>query len=103
MTIKKLCMVKIVAYNKLYLNSDRRLEKRIVSTWQNEPKANEHICETGCQIKQLISFTDFPKACPARMTYEVSRLPLGAAVEIEAIALCGDLVIAEAGPCPCAR
>ncbi|XP_004931482.1 2-iminobutanoate/2-iminopropanoate deaminase [Bombyx mandarina] len=45
----------------------------------------------------------FPKACPARMTYEVSRLPLGAAVEIEAIALCGDLVIAEAGPCPCAR
>ncbi|XP_047534709.1 2-iminobutanoate/2-iminopropanoate deaminase [Vanessa atalanta] len=45
----------------------------------------------------------FPKDFPARATYQVARLPLGAAVEIEAIALSGDLVIAEAGPCPCAR
>ncbi|CAG4950196.1 unnamed protein product [Colias eurytheme] len=45
----------------------------------------------------------FPKDCPARATYQVAKLPLGAAVEIEAIALSGDLVIAEAGPCPCAR
>ncbi|XP_063827791.1 2-iminobutanoate/2-iminopropanoate deaminase [Ostrinia nubilalis] len=45
----------------------------------------------------------FPKDCPARATYQVGKLPLGAAVEIEAIALSGDLVVAEAGPCPCAR
>lgn len=44
-------------------------------------------------------FSDFPKNCPARATYQVGRLPLGAAVEIEAIALSGDLVI-EAAPCP---
>ncbi|XP_049874474.1 2-iminobutanoate/2-iminopropanoate deaminase-like [Pectinophora gossypiella] len=45
----------------------------------------------------------FPKDCPARATFQVGKLPLGAAVEIEAIALSGDLVVAEAGPCPCAR
>ncbi|XP_052741778.1 2-iminobutanoate/2-iminopropanoate deaminase-like [Bicyclus anynana] len=45
----------------------------------------------------------FSKDCPARSTYQVSKLPLGAAVEIEAVALCGDLVIEEMGTCPCAR
>uniref|UniRef100_A0A2A4JF56 Uncharacterized protein n=1 Tax=Heliothis virescens TaxID=7102 RepID=A0A2A4JF56_HELVI len=45
----------------------------------------------------------FPKDFPARATYQVGKLPLDAAVEIEAIALSGDLVVAEAGPCPCAR
>ncbi|KAF9419024.1 hypothetical protein HW555_004351 [Spodoptera exigua] len=45
----------------------------------------------------------FPKDCPARATFQVGKLPMDAAVEIEAIALSGDLVIAEAGPCPCAR
>ncbi|XP_053606639.1 2-iminobutanoate/2-iminopropanoate deaminase-like [Plodia interpunctella] len=45
----------------------------------------------------------FPKDYPARATYQVAKLPMGAAVEIEAIALSGDLVVAEAGPCPCAR
>ncbi|CAH2244391.1 2-iminobutanoate/2-iminopropanoate deaminase-like [Pararge aegeria] len=45
----------------------------------------------------------FPKNCPARATYQVSKLPLGAAVEIVATALSGDLVIAEAGLNPCAR
>ncbi|KAJ0178291.1 hypothetical protein K1T71_006114 [Dendrolimus kikuchii] len=45
----------------------------------------------------------FPKDCPARATFQVGKLPKDAAVEIEAIALSGDLVIAEAGPCPCAR
>ncbi|XP_045450772.1 2-iminobutanoate/2-iminopropanoate deaminase [Melitaea cinxia] len=45
----------------------------------------------------------FTKNYPARACYQVAKLPLGAAVEIEAIALCGDLVVAEAGPCPCAR
>ncbi|KAL4720143.1 hypothetical protein ACJJTC_019233 [Scirpophaga incertulas] len=44
----------------------------------------------------------FPENCPARATYQVGRLPLAAAVEIEAVALSGDLVVAE-GPCPCAR
>ncbi|XP_026762778.1 2-iminobutanoate/2-iminopropanoate deaminase [Galleria mellonella] len=42
----------------------------------------------------------FPKNAPARATYQVAKLPMGAAVEIEAIALSGDLVITEAGPCP---
>ncbi|XP_035445321.1 rutC family protein UK114 isoform X2 [Spodoptera frugiperda] len=45
----------------------------------------------------------FPKDYPARATFQVGKLPLDAAVEIEAIALSGDLVVAEAGPCPCAR
>ncbi|XP_063363432.1 2-iminobutanoate/2-iminopropanoate deaminase [Cydia amplana] len=45
----------------------------------------------------------FPKDCPARATYQVAKLPAGAAVEIEAIALSGDLVVAEAGPCPCSK
>lgn len=47
--------------------------------------------------------SDFPKDCPARATFQVGKLPLGAAVEIEAIALSGDLTIAEAGPCPCSK
>ncbi|CAB3251607.1 unnamed protein product [Arctia plantaginis] len=34
----------------------------------------------------------FPKNPPARATYEVSRLPKDAAVEIEAIAISGNLV-----------
>lgn len=51
----------------------------------------------------LVTISDFPKDCPARATYQVGKLPLDAAVEIEAIALSGDLVVAEAGPCPCAR
>ncbi|XP_059053951.1 2-iminobutanoate/2-iminopropanoate deaminase [Achroia grisella] len=45
----------------------------------------------------------FSKDFPARATYQVAKLPMGAAVEIEAIALSGDLVVAEAGPCPCSR
>ncbi|XP_022124732.1 2-iminobutanoate/2-iminopropanoate deaminase [Pieris rapae] len=55
------------------------------------------------QVVNQIYAQYFPKDPPARATYQVARLPLGAAVEIEAIALSGDLVIAEAGPCPCAR
>ncbi|XP_049874515.1 2-iminobutanoate/2-iminopropanoate deaminase-like [Pectinophora gossypiella] len=44
----------------------------------------------------------FQKDCPARATFQVGQLPLGALVEIDAIALSGaDLVITEAGPCPC--
>ncbi|PZC71319.1 2-iminobutanoate/2-iminopropanoate deaminase [Helicoverpa armigera] len=43
----------------------------------------------------------FTKDCPARATFQVGKLPLEAAVEIEAIALSGDLTIAEVGPCPC--
>lgn len=46
---------------------------------------------------------DFTRNYPARATYQVGRLPLGAAVEIEAIAISGFLMIAEAGPCPCAK
>lgn len=42
----------------------------------------------------------FTKNQPARATYQVAKLPLDAAVEIEAIALSGELVIAEACPCP---
>ncbi|XP_023948801.2 2-iminobutanoate/2-iminopropanoate deaminase-like [Bicyclus anynana] len=45
----------------------------------------------------------FTRDCPARATFQVGKLPLGAAVEIEAIALSGDLTIAEAGPCPCSK
>ncbi|XP_047993185.1 2-iminobutanoate/2-iminopropanoate deaminase-like isoform X3 [Leguminivora glycinivorella] len=45
----------------------------------------------------------FTKDHPARATFQVAKLPAGAAVEIEAIALSGDLVVAEAGPCPCTR
>ncbi|XP_039749757.1 2-iminobutanoate/2-iminopropanoate deaminase-like [Pararge aegeria] len=45
----------------------------------------------------------FTKDCPARATFQVGKLPLGAAVEIEAIALSGDLSIVEAGPCPCSK
>ncbi|RVE41971.1 hypothetical protein evm_013380 [Chilo suppressalis] len=55
------------------------------------------------QVVNKVYAEYFPKDCPARATYQVARLPMGAAVEIEAIALSGDLVIAEAGPCPCAR
>ncbi|XP_026316891.1 2-iminobutanoate/2-iminopropanoate deaminase-like [Hyposmocoma kahamanoa] len=45
----------------------------------------------------------FKKYAPARATYQVAKLPLGAAVEIEAIALSGKLVVSEIGPCPCTR
>ncbi|KAI5645401.1 endoribonuclease l-PSP domain-containing protein [Phthorimaea operculella] len=45
----------------------------------------------------------FTKDCPARATYQVAKLPKDAAVEIECIALSGDLVISEVGPCPCTR
>ncbi|XP_046968669.1 2-iminobutanoate/2-iminopropanoate deaminase [Vanessa cardui] len=55
------------------------------------------------QVVNQIYAQYFPRDFPARATYQVARLPLGAAVEIEAIALSGDLVIAEAGPCPCSR
>lgn len=48
-------------------------------------------------------FSDFKKYAPARATYQVAKLPMGAAVEIEAIALSGELVVSEAGPCPCTR
>lgn len=47
--------------------------------------------------------SDFKKYAPARATYQVAKLPLGAAVEIEAIALSGPVVVTEAGPCPCTR
>ncbi|XP_050351664.1 2-iminobutanoate/2-iminopropanoate deaminase [Nymphalis io] len=55
------------------------------------------------QVVNQIYAHYFPKDFPARATYQVAKLPLGAAIEIEAIALSGDLVIAEAGPCPCSR
>ncbi|XP_045767090.1 rutC family protein HP_0944-like [Maniola jurtina] len=55
------------------------------------------------QVVNQVYAQYFPKDCPARATYQVGKLPLGAAVEIEAIALSGDLVVTEAGPCPCAR
>ncbi|XP_034831160.1 2-iminobutanoate/2-iminopropanoate deaminase-like [Maniola hyperantus] len=55
------------------------------------------------QVVNQVYAQYFPKDCPARATYQVSKLPLGAAVEIEAVALSGDLVVVEAGPCPCAR
>lgn len=48
-------------------------------------------------------FSDFPSHGPARATFQVAKLPLGAEIEIEAIAISGDLVIAEAGPCPCSK
>ncbi|CAK1550399.1 unnamed protein product [Leptosia nina] len=37
----------------------------------------------------------FPRNAPARATYQVSKLPMGAAVEIEAVALSGQLEIKE--------
>ncbi|CAH0584296.1 unnamed protein product [Chrysodeixis includens] len=48
----------------------------------------------------------FPENSPARATFQVAKLPLGAEVEIEAIALSGKLEITEgnsADPCsnPC--
>ncbi|XP_026730865.1 uncharacterized protein LOC113495990 [Trichoplusia ni] len=55
------------------------------------------------QVVNQVYAEYFPKDCPARATFQVGKLPLDAAVEIEAIALSGDLVVAEAGPCPCAR
>ncbi|XP_050664566.1 2-iminobutanoate/2-iminopropanoate deaminase-like [Leptidea sinapis] len=55
------------------------------------------------QVVNQVYAEYFPRDCPARATYQVAKLPLGAAVEIEAIALSGDLVIAEAGPCPCSK
>ncbi|KAJ2944368.1 hypothetical protein O0L34_g18369 [Tuta absoluta] len=45
----------------------------------------------------------FQADCPARATYQVAKLPNDASVEIECIALSGDLVVAEAGPCPCSK
>mgnify|MGYP003422910260 CR=1 FL=1 len=38
-------------------------------------------------------FSVFTKNFPARSTYQVGKLPLGAAVEIEAIALVGEVKI----------
>ncbi|KOB76132.1 Ubiquitin fusion degradation protein 1-like protein [Operophtera brumata] len=55
------------------------------------------------QVVNQVYAEYFPKDYPARATYQVAKLPQDAAVEIEAIALSGDLVVAEAGPCPCAR
>ncbi|CAH0584294.1 unnamed protein product [Chrysodeixis includens] len=55
------------------------------------------------QVVNQVYAEYFSKDCPARATFQVGKLPLDAAVEIEAIALSGDLVVAEAGPCPCAR
>ncbi|OWR51745.1 2-iminobutanoate/2-iminopropanoate deaminase-like [Danaus plexippus] len=55
------------------------------------------------QVVNQVYAEYFTKDCPARASYQVARLPLGASVEIEVVALSGDLVIAEAGPCPCAR
>ncbi|KAM3966171.1 reactive intermediate imine deaminase A homolog UK114 [Aphomia sociella] len=55
------------------------------------------------QVVNRVYAEYFPKDCPARATYQVAKLPKDAAVEIEAIALSGDLVVAEAGPCPCSR
>ncbi|XP_041986873.1 rutC family protein UK114 [Aricia agestis] len=37
----------------------------------------------------------FPKNCPARAAYQVAKLPMNAAIEIEAIALVGDVVVEE--------
>ncbi|XP_026730744.1 uncharacterized protein LOC113495913 [Trichoplusia ni] len=51
----------------------------------------------------------FKKHSPARATFQVGKLPLGADVEIEAIALSGDLEIKEGAgdscsqPDPCSR
>ena len=53
--------------------------------------------------KRYVYVSVFPKDFPARATFQVGKLPMDAAVEIEAIALSGDLVVAEAGPCPCAK
>lgn len=54
-----------------------------------------------CMYTSVIS--DFTKDQPARATFQVAKLPKDAEVEIEAIALSGDLVVAVAGPCPCTR
>ncbi|KAJ2944367.1 hypothetical protein O0L34_g18368 [Tuta absoluta] len=45
----------------------------------------------------------FTKDYPARATYQVAKLPKDAAIEIDCIALSGDLIISEVGPCPCTR
>ncbi|KOB63624.1 Ubiquitin fusion degradation protein 1-like protein [Operophtera brumata] len=50
------------------------------------------------QVVNQVYAEFFRKDYPARATYQVAKLPMGAAVEIEAIALSGDLVVAEAGP-----
>ncbi|XP_075979119.1 reactive intermediate imine deaminase A homolog UK114 [Anticarsia gemmatalis] len=55
------------------------------------------------QVVNQVYAEYFTKDHPARATFQVAKLPRDAAVEIEAIALSGDLVIAESGPCPCAR
>lgn len=44
-------------------------------------------------FKRFNLFSVFTKDFPARSTYEVGKLPLGAAVEIEAIALTGDVKV----------
>ncbi|CAB3251611.1 unnamed protein product [Arctia plantaginis] len=45
----------------------------------------------------------FPKYSPARATFQVAKLPKDAEVEIEAIALSGDLIVtvAKSDPCKC--
>ncbi|CAH0584295.1 unnamed protein product [Chrysodeixis includens] len=46
----------------------------------------------------------FPKNSPARATFQVVNLPRGAAIEIEAIALSGELVITQGLPAdPCSN
>ncbi|GBP80223.1 RutC family protein UK114 [Eumeta japonica] len=45
----------------------------------------------------------FPQNCPARATFQVGKLPLGASVEIEAIAVKGEVTVQETAPCPCSE
>ncbi|CAH0584293.1 unnamed protein product [Chrysodeixis includens] len=71
----------------------------------------ESVLKTTILLARMEDFTTvneiylefFPKDAPARATFQVAKLPKDAAIEIDAIALSGELIIAEAGPCPCAR
>lgn len=51
----------------------------------------------------ILYISVFPAQSPTRATFQVAKLPKDADVEIEAIALSGNVEIAVAGPCPCAR
>ncbi|CAK1586180.1 unnamed protein product [Parnassius mnemosyne] len=60
-------------------------------------------CIEDLQVVNPIYAEFFPQEFPARAAYQVARLPLNACIEIEAVALSGEIEVADGTSCPCAR
>jgi len=86
----------IEAQTKLALENMGHVLAEVGATHKNVVKVTVLLQDINDSVKMNAVYAKFfPTHHPARAAYEVAKLPVGALIEIEAIAIVGDIVDAK--------